>query len=407
MILINVQRGPAGVRKRVALVEEGRLVEMFFDLPGRRIVTGSIYKGYVETVLPGMGAAFVDVGERQALFLSQGEINVSLQQDRGGDKRGRTPIQKVLRPGDGLIIQVRREAMGKKNPQGTTKVSLPGRYWVFLPKEDRVAVSRRVGDPGEVRRLRQLARSVKAEGEGLIARTAANGASAEALERDFRFLLGTWKGIEEEARKGSGPRLLYEGMDVVRSLIRDRLTEEVTRLVVDDEREHRDILEFMHYLHLDQLRGRLSLYNGPMELFVRYDVERQLRDALQRKVPLKGGGFLTVDETEALTAIDVNTGADVRHRNQEAAILNTNLEAAVEIPRLLRLRRISGIIVVDFVDMASQSNEQKVVERLQEDLAKDRVPADFIDITQLGLVEITRRRQGESLAVTMGLMEEG
>ncbi|MFO8034630.1 MAG: Rne/Rng family ribonuclease [Candidatus Bipolaricaulota bacterium] len=394
------------MRKRVALTEEGRLVEVYFDLPGKRVVTGSIYKGRVETVLPGMGAAFVDVGEGQALFLSQNEISPALQAHRGGRRGGRSPIQKVLRAGDNVIIQVRREAMGKKNPQGTTKVSLPGRYWVFLPNEDRTAVSRRVGDSKEVRRLRQVANELKGKGEGLIARTAARGASREDLERDFRFLVGTWKGIEQEAETVEGPRLVYEGMDVVRSLIRDRFTQEVNTVLVDDEREYREIVEFMRYLHLEQLKEKVSLYKGPMSLFVRYEVERQLREALQRKVPLKGGGFLSIDETEALTAIDVNTGSNVRHRNQEAAIINTNLEASREIPRLLRLRRISGIIVVDYVDMASPGNEQKVVDTLQEELAKDRVPADFIDITQLGLVEITRRRQGESLAVTMDSMEE-
>jgi len=381
-------------------------VEVYFDQPGERIVTGSIYKGRVENVLPGMGAAFVDVGERQSLFLSQNEINPQLQEERSGRRRGRAPIQKVLRAGDNVIIQVRREAMGKKNPQGTTKISLPGRYWVFLPKEDRTAVSRRVGHHQEVKRLRQIAHEIKGKEEGLIARTAARGATRDDLERDFRFLVGTWKGIEEEAARGEGPRLLFEGLDLVRSLIRDRFTQEVSKVVVDDEREYRDIKEFLRYLHLGELKDRLELHQGQLSLFVRYDIERQLREALQRRVPLSGGGFLSIDETEALTAIDVNTGSNVRHRNQEAAILNTNLEAAKEIPRLLRLRRISGIIVVDFVDMASQGSEQKVVDVLQGELAKDRVPADFIDITQLGLVEITRRRQGESLATTLDSMEE-
>jgi len=381
-------------------------VEVYFDQPGERIVTGSIYKGRVENVLPGMGAAFVDVGERQSLFLSQNEINPELQEQGSGRRRGRAPIQKVLRAGDNVIIQVRREAMGKKNPQGTTKVSLPGRYWVFLPKEDRTAVSRRLGHHQEVKRLRQIADELKGRDEGLIARTAARGASRDDLERDFRFLVGTWKGIEEEAARVEGPRLLFEGLDVVRSLIRDRFTQDVSKVVVDDEREYRDIGEFLRYLHLTELKDRVEFHKGPLALFVRYDVERQLREALQRRVPLSGGGFLSIDETEALTAIDVNTGSNVRHRNQEAAILNTNIEAAREIPRLLRLRRISGIIVVDFVDMASPGSEQKVVDALQEELAKDRVPADFIDITQLGLVEITRRRQGESLATTLDSMEE-
>ena len=400
--MVTVERGPVGTRKRVAIVEGGRLVEVHFEVPKHKPLVGNIYKGKVETVLPGMGAAFVDVGERQSLFLSQHEINDAMLIAKGFEPwKGPVPIQKVLRPGQSVIIQVRREGVGKKNPQGTTKISLPGRYWVFLPKEDRVAVSRRITDPEEQRRLRQLAYELKAPGEGLIARTAAGGMPKEDLERDFKFLLGTWKGIEEEAEKSSPPKLLYQGLDLVRSLIRDRFTEDVDSLIVDDEEQHKEILEFLRYLHLKRLKGKVKLYKGKLPLFVRYDIERQLREALQRRVPLKGGGFLAIDETEALTSIDVNTGSDVRHKNQDAAILNTNLEAAIEIPRLLRLRKISGIIIVDFVDMARKADERKVIERLKEELKKDRVPADFIDITKLGLIEITRRKEGESLATML------
>lgn len=405
---MTVDRAPTGVRKRIAIVEDGRLVEVYFEIPGRRPLVGNIYKGKVETVLPGMGAAFVDVGERQALFLSQHEINDAMLIARGFEPwREPVPIQKILHPGGSVIIQVRREGVGKKNPQGTTKISLPGRYWVFLPKEDRVAISRRIDDYEEMRRLRQIAYELKAPGEGLIARTAAQGASEEDLARDFNFLLGTWKGIEEEAEKVSPPKLLYQGLDLMRSIVRDRFLDNVESLIVDDEEAYKDILDFLHYLHLDRMQKRVKLYRGTMSLFVHYDIERQLREALQRRVPLQGGGFLTIDETEALTSIDVNTGSDVRHRDQEAAILNTNLEAAKEIPRLLRLRKISGIIVVDFVDMASRENERKVIEMLKEELRKDRVPADFIDITRLGLVEITRRKEGESLATILEALEGG
>ncbi len=404
---MNVQRSPTGVRKRVAIVEEGRLVEIYFECPERPRLVGNIYKGRVETVLAGLGAAFVDVGEKQSLFLSQHEINDAILISKGFEPwKGPPPIQKVLRPGQSIIIQVRREGVGKKNPQGTTKISIPGRYWVFLPKEDRVAISRRITDPDEAKRLRQIAYELKAPGEGLIARTAAAGAPREDLERDFKFLLGTWKGIEEKAAKVSAPALLYREPDIVKAIVRDRFTEDVNSLIVDDEAEHKEILHYLHYLHLDKLRGRVKLYRGTIPLFVRYDIERQLREALQRRVPLKGGGFITIDETEALTAIDVNTGKDIRHKNQEAAIFNTNLEAAVEIPRQLRLRKLSGIIIVDFVDMASKEHERKVIERLKQELRKDRVPADFIDVTKLGLVEITRKKEGESLAAMLESLEE-
>lgn len=377
-------------------------MEIYFAVPGSRPLVGNIYKGKVETVLPGMGAAFVNVGERQHLFLSQHELCDRMLRALGfAPWKGPAPIQRVLRPGQAVLIQVRREGVGQKNPQGTTKISLPGRFWVFLPEEERVAVSRRITDPAEARRLRGIAHEFLAPGEGLIARTAAQGTSREDLERDFNFLLGTWKGIEEAAERATPPALLHEEPDLIHTIVRDRFLEDVHCLLVDDAEEHQEILEFLRYLHLDHLRKRVRLYRGTMPLFVRYEVEHQLSEALKRRVPLRGGGFLTIDETEALTAIDVNTGSDVRHRNQEAAILNTNLEAAVEIPRLCRLRKISGIIIVDFVDMASHEAEQKVIDRLKEELRKDRVPADFIDITKLGLVEITRRKEGESLATLL------
>lgn len=400
-ILITVERTGDGVRRRVAIVENGELVEAHFETPTRRSVVGTIYKGRVETVLPGMGAAFVNVGEKKALFLSEHEICDALLTAKGFEPWKETvPIQKVLRPGDVLTIQVRREGMGKKNPQGTTKISLPGRYWVFLPTEDRVGITRRVGDRDTAHRLRQVAYELKGDSQGLIARTAALQAANEDLELDFRYLQGIWQEIEKTARDASAPHLLHQPLDLVRTLIRDRFLENVGSLIVDDPQQHIEAQEFLDHLRLPHLRRRVRLYRGHVPLFVRYDIERRLREALQRKIPLKGGGGLAVDETEALTAIDVNTGSDVRHRSQSSAILNTNLEAAKEIPRILRLRKISGIIIVDLVDMEGEADEQKVLALLQEELRKDRVPADLIGLTKLGLVEITRRREGESLATT-------
>lgn len=386
----------------MAIVEDGELVEVHFDVPARRPLVGNIYKGKVETVLPGMGAAFVHVGEKKALFLSEHEINDSLLLAKGFEPwKERVPIGKVLRPGDPVVIQVRREGMGKKNPQGTTKISLPGRYWVFLPTEDRVGVSRRVGDLEDAKRLRQIAYELKGERQGLIARTAAFRAEDEELVLDFRHLQKVWSEIERAAAEATPPRLLHEPLDLVRTLVRDRFLDNVGSLIVDDEEEQKVIQEFLGELRLPHLRRRVRLYRGQVPLFVRYDIERRLREALQRKIPLQAGGFLVVDETEALTAIDVNTGSDVRHRTQNSAILSTNLEAAKEIPRILRLRKISGIIIVDLVDMDSEADVQKVISRLAAELKKDRVPADLIGITKLGLVEITRRREGESLTATI------
>lgn len=373
-------------------------MEIYYEDPGRETLVGNIYKGRVQDVLSGMGSAFVDVGERRNLFLSAKEINDMLLRSRGfSSGRGLIPIQKILKSGQDLIVQVRREEIGSKSAQATTKISLPGRFWVFLPKEGRLGVSRRVEGRREIDRLKRIARELKQPNEGLIARTAANGTSKKDLERDFNFLLGTWKGIEEEAERVSSPQLLYRGMDLIRGTIRDRLLEDVKAVIIDDERTYHELVGFLKYMKMDHLQDQLELYQGE-DLFETYGVEAQIEESLKREVPLKGGGTLVIDETEALTAIDVNSGADVRHRNQEKAILNTNLEAAVEIPRQLRLRKISGIIIVDFIDMSYREFEQRVIEKLKIELKKDRVTTDFIDMTRLGLVEITRKREGESLS---------
>lgn len=406
-ILITVEHSQAGPRKRVAIIEDGELVEVHFELPERRSLVGNIYKGKVETVLPGLGAAFVQVGEKKPLFLAAHELHDGLLRAKGLDpSRGVPPIQKVLKPGESLVVQVRRDEVGEKNAQATTKLSLPGRYWVFLPTEERVSVSRRIEEREAIKRLRELARDLKPPGTGLIARTAARHATREELERDFADLLNTWKEISAKAQRVSPPKLLYTPPDLVRAVVRDRFSEEVDSLIVDDEAVYQEILACLEELHLGRLKGRVRLYRGTTPLFARYGVEKALEEALQRKIPLKGGGFITVDETEAFTAIDVNTGSDVRHKNQAAAILNTNLEAARLIPRLLRLRKISGIIIVDFVDMANEKDREKVIEVLKRELKKDRVPADFIDITKLGLVEITRRKEGESLSAILSELEE-
>ena len=374
-------------------------MEIYYGHPAQEKIVGNIYHGRVEDVLPGLGSAFIDIGEKQSLFLSQGEISEAiLDKKKIKTRRGVTSIDKILRRGERLIIQVRRGGIGTKNPQGTTKISLPGRFWVFLPTEDRMGTSRRIINEKEETRLRKIAQSLKRSSEGLIIRTAAQQASRDDLERDFRFLASTWKRIEETAASGSEPRLLYRGMGLVQSILRDRLLPNVREVVVDSVRLHEKILQFLDYMKMDEYAEKIRHYEGKASLFAMNDVERQIQQTFSRRVDLEGGGHLTIDETEALTVIDVNTGGDIRHRNQEAAILNANIEAAEEIPRQLQLRKISGIIVVDFVDIENASDMNKVIARLQEGLNRDRMPANYIDTTALGLVEITRKREGESLA---------
>lgn len=401
-ILISSKDKEQHGEKRIAILEDGKLVEIFYEDFQQDKLVGNIYKGRVEDILSGLGSAFVDVGEEQSLFLSRSEINQAILRSRGFNPKEYPPrIDKVINEGESLIVQVKRGGIGSKNPQGTTKVSLPGRYWVFLPKDSRLGISRRITDDREIQRLKDVARNLKEENEGLIARTASKNASKEDLKRDFNFLLGTWKGVEEEANNVKAPHLLHSHAGMVRTVIRDRLLEDVDEVLTNSKPVYEDIIDYLHYLRMDNFQDVVRHYQKDTPMFKHYGVEKQLEKCLQREVSLDSGGYLAIDETEALTAIDVNTGGNVNHKNQAQAILNTNLSAAREIPIQLRLRKISGIIIVDFVDMYDNEDQQKVIDKLKKSLREDRVPADFIDMTPLGLVEITRKREGESLADLM------
>lgn len=374
-------------------------MEIQYGHPTQEKLVGNIYRGRVQDVLPGLGSAFIDIGEGKNLFLSLGEINDRLIVEKGYKPwQGNLPIAKLLRPGDMVTIQVRREGIGDKNPQGTLKVSLPGRFWVYLPMEARLGVSRRIEAVRDQRRIRRVAREISRSGEGAIARTAARWASKPALERDHALLVETWETVAAAANGTKKPRLLYKGMGMVQGVLRDRLDPETREVVVDSPFFYEKIFTFLDYMRMSEYKDRVKVYEGKKPLFESSRVEEQIQASLSRRVPLAGGGSLVFDETEALIAVDVNTGSDVRHRNQQEAILNTNLEAASELARQLRLRQVSGIIIVDFVDMEKPKDVQAVIEKVREELKKDRVPTDFVDMTALGLVEITRKRRGESLA---------
>ena len=393
--MINVQQTP----RRIALLEGDALAEIDYENKSGKDQVGHIYKGIARDVLNGL-AAFIDVGwgEGENVFLSAKEINGALLKSHNL-RRGETfPIRKVIQPGQHLTVQVKRGGIGTKNAQGTTKISLPGRYWVFMPKDGRLGVSRRISSIKERAKLKRIAKALKRPEEGLIARTAAAKATEEQLGRDFNFLLGTWKGVEEDAVRAKPPSVLYQGPGFVRAYLRDRLLEDVERILIDDQETYDRVMHFLDYLHLGDYKERVALYTGTEPVFDHFGIEQKIQQSLEPRVSLSCGGNLMIEETEALTAIDVNTGRNVHFRGQEEAIFNTNMAAALEIPKQLRLRKISGIIVVDFVDMQSHEHQRKLLYTLQKELKKDRVSADYVDMTRLGLVEITRKRHGESLA---------
>jgi ribonuclease G len=377
---------------RVALLEEGRLAELYLERPGSLSLVGNIYKGRVENVLAGMDAAFVDIGLDRNGFLYVDEVAVP--EGAVGQTR---KITNLLRGGKELLVQVTRDAMGGKGPRLTTQLGLAGRYVVYLPQATTSGVSRRLDDP-ERERLRDVCRELKPESGGLIVRTAAEGIGGDAIARDLRFLRRVWDGVERRALASRAPSLVYQEVEVALRAVRDLLGPEFGGVLVDDEKLGRRIVSYLRAV-APELAERVELYEETTPLFERFGVEKERPKLLARRVDLPSGGYIVIDHTEAMTVIDVNTGRYVGRRFLEETTLKTNLEACREIVRQLRLRDIGGIIVIDFIDMTARSNREAVLAALEAELAQDRSKTYVVEISPLGLVEMTRQN------VTRGLRE--
>ncbi|BDG61466.1 Rne/Rng family ribonuclease [Caldinitratiruptor microaerophilus] len=378
---------------RAAMREDGQVVELLFERAVRQQLVGNIYKGRVQNVLPGMQAAFVDIGlERNAFLFVDDAIPPGLEVD------GAPPaIRDVVRPGQELLVQVVKEPSGTKGPRVTRHVTLPGRYLVLMPSVEFVGVSRRITKERERERLKALAESLRPPGMGLIVRTVAEGASEAEFRRDIEYLVRLWQGVEARARAAEARSLVHRDLGLVQRVVRDWLDDDVTELYIDSPSDYERVLEWLE-LMAPHLRSRVRLYTPTtVSLFDRYGVEQEIERALRRKVWLRSGGYLVIDRTEALTAIDVNTGKFVGTTDLRDTVLRTNLEAAAEIARQLRLRDIGGIVVVDFIDMDLPEDRQRVLEALEEALARDRTRTNVLGLTQLGLVELTRKKSRQTL----------
>ncbi|HMG98477.1 MAG TPA: Rne/Rng family ribonuclease [Gaiellales bacterium] len=383
---------------RVAIVEGGKLSEAYIERRGRRSIVGNIYKGRVDAVLPGMEAAFVDIGLPKNGFLYVAEIVLPELDDR--DRRSKR-IQELIQSGQDILVQVTKDPMGSKGARLTMDVSLAGRFMVLAPGGDGVGVSKKLEGP-ERDRLRDLLRKMKThEDAGLIARTAAQGASLDELERDVRLLEKLWSVSRGHAQRAEAPALVYAEPDLSLQMVRDDFRADVAELVIDDERQYHRILAYVRRTS-PELAERVKLYKGKRPLFQRYEIEQGIRSTLSRRVPLPSGGSLVFDYGEAFTVVDVNTGRFTgTTKKLEDTILKNNLEAAVEVVRQLRLRDIGGIIVVDFIDMASQKNRDAVLEVLQRELKKDRSKVYVVEISPLGLVEMTRKNVADGVREIM------
>ncbi len=400
---------------RVAVLEDSVLTELLIERSMAQRIAGNIYKGRVETVLPGMEAAFVHIGHDRNAFLYAGDAGSTpanlLEEDEGraGTRSAETPdteglpatkarsIGDLVTAGQEVIIQVTKEAMGTKGPRVTTNLSLPGRYVVLAPTLDYVGVSRRIADEKERQRLRQAADAVRPAGLGVIVRTVAEGRSAEEIGQDLEFLLRLWDRIREKARIQEAPALLHRDLGLTFRVVRDFLTPDVSRVVVDNYHEYRRMLELTEIMSPD-LKKRIRFWNGKGgNLYDAYRIEAEIEKLLRVKVWLKSGGYLVIDQSEALTTIDVNTGKYVGSTSLAETVLHTNLEAAEEIARQIRLRDIAGIIIVDFIDMERAEDQRQVLETLGFAVRRDRTKVHVLGLTQLGLVEMTRKKVGIGL----------
>ena len=406
-ILVNVTPWET----RVALLEDSSLVEVHIERRGGVGIAGNIYKGKVLRVLPGMQAAFIDVGLPKAAFLHASDVvgpALPPEVAREGDAaelveppaevpaRDSRPIEERVHKGEDILVQVAKEPIGTKGARVTAHLSLPGRYLVYMPGTQHVGISRRIEDAAERDRLREAVESERPAEGGLIVRTACEGATKREIHDDVRFLTRLWGRIRKQAESTDAPALIHSDLDLVLRMVRDLFTSDVDRFVIDAPDDHARVIEFVTAL-MPRLASRVHLYEGLTPIFDQHGIETKIGRALERRVWLKSGGYLIFDQTESLTTVDVNTGRYVGKKDQEETILKTNLEAAKQVVHQLRLRNIGGIIVIDFIDMEKAGNRKKVYDALQEAVRKDKARTKVLRISELGLVQMTRKRTRESL----------
>ncbi|MGH8134920.1 MAG: ribonuclease G [Steroidobacteraceae bacterium] len=391
-ILVNVTPRES----RAALVEQGVVQELFVERANRRGLAGNIYKGRVARVLPGMQAAFIEIGLERAAFLHASEIEPPPGFDSGVEAQAFERVRDLVNEGDTILVQVLKDPLGTKGARLTTYVTLPSRFLVFTPRGRGVGISARIGDEAERQRLRETVKEFSGDCGGWIVRTVAEGAPVEALRADMMFLERLWEMVRERGQRAGAEEIVHEDLALPLRVLRDLLGEQVGRVLVDNAAAHSQMAAFAGTF-MPTLAGRIESHDGKRPIFDLYGVDDQIERALDRKVPLKSGGYLMFDQTEALTTIDVNTGAFVGHRNLEDTIYRTNLEAVVAIARQLRLRNLGGIIVVDFIDMQDPEHRLLVLQALGQALTGDHARTQLSGVSALGLVAMTRKRTRESL----------
>lgn len=392
MIVMNICPGET----RAAVLEDNRLVDISLERRGGQKQVGNIYRGRVENVLPGMQAAFINIGMEKNAFLYVDDLNGIIPKADGVEIKKSLSISELLKEGQEIIVQMVKEPIGTKGARVVTHLTLAGRFLVFMPTMDYIGISRRIEDEKERERLKSIAQSIKPPEMGLIVRTAAEGMDVEDLKADVDLLHNIWRKIQKKSKKGPVPSLLYKEHDLLFRILRDIFTQEVDQLVIDDQGAFDKAVELLKGF-APELKSRVQLYQGDVPIFDAYNIEHQLNEALRRRVWLDNGSYIVFDQTEALTVIDVNTGKFIGENNLNETVVLTNLSAAKEIARQIRLRNLAGIIIIDFIDMENEEDRKQVVNTFQAELEKDKIKANILGFTSLGLLEVTRKKVRPSL----------
>lgn len=409
-ILINVTFD----ENRVGLLENGQLVEFYVERRKEASLVGNIYKGRIVKILPGMQSAFVDVGLDKAAFLYVADIRTDMEDfshifDEEGPSRldsipekGKVdlPIEEIIQEGQDMLVQVAKDPIGTKGARVTSYITIPGRYLVIMPNLEHVGISRRITEETERERLKEIVDAIKPPGFGLIVRTASEGATEHELKTDMDFLITIWENILKKKEKVSAPSLSYSDLDLVFRSVRDLLKHNIQRVIVDSKDEYERIFDFVSS-YFPKLTDRIQLYDNDEPLFEAFGIELDIARALGRRVWLKSGGYIVIDQTEAMTVIDVNTGKFVGKEDLEDTLLKTNLEAVKEIAYQIRLRNLGGIIIIDFIDLEEPDNRDKVFNAFVDAMKKDRAKNTIFNISELGLIQMTRKRVRESLGRTL------
>ncbi|MEO8398420.1 MAG: Rne/Rng family ribonuclease [Ignavibacteriaceae bacterium] len=423
-IIIN----STSTQTRVAITEDGNLVDFFVDYPENRRMVGDIYLGKVARVLPGIKAAFIDIGMKHDAFLHFSDIgeatkqfqdmiaeddsdvdedeedespnNPRINNPRYRKNNGERPQTPRLRKGEDIIIQITKEPVNNKGVRVSSSVSLPGRFCVLLPLDGKIGVSKKIQDYRERRRLRSIARSILPPTYGLIIRTVARNQTEEALRDDLNNLVKTWEEIESTIKSEKPPALVYQDLNTTSSVIRDLFTSDVTKVFIDSKKQYKQIKNYVQLVQ-PSLADKIEPYKSSNPIFDSFKIEEQIKTLMGRKVPLPSGGYLIIEHTEAMVVIDVNSGRYAKSKEQELNSLKTDLEASREIARQLRLRDIGGIIVIDFIDLEEDKNRKKIYDELRKEFRKDRAKVSILPMSDFGLVQITRQRVRQNIMQAM------